>query len=210
MDDEAREAATRANAERVQRERTERLENLKSFGRALVAHLSIDVRRHVIADLEAFVNERNLPPGLEESEANEVVASRVFEVRSQFEAEEARKVREAAERVRIESLIEGGLRTVMILTLNWDPRDAEEARAEVARKLKRWVDSSSNEHTVRSCVEGILEQWEEVDEPSEDKRADGGAERMGRSEIDGEEDSDDWEDDSDDDDEFEDDEEELW
>ena len=79
-------------------------------------------------------------------------------------------------RLQVQGLVQKGRNAAAQLTASWDPRDAAEAQAEVARDLARCVEPDWSDADVRRRVEEILDAWEEEevegDEDDEDHEVD--------------------------------------
>jgi len=161
---ESQEESALAEAERIRGENVRRYEELKAYGRSLAVQLPIEWRQRVITMLERFVKAENVPASLPEDEARVLVAAQVQEIKQRYEDERSRESHEAMGRLRVQGLINEGLATARLMTTSWDPRDAEEARAEVEHDLARSVRPDWAETDVARRVKHTLEQWEEVED----------------------------------------------
>lgn len=174
-EDEARERERRRreDRERAAAAEEERIRHLKAYGRQYVitAQVPPDVRAQVVEDLEGWVSGRTVPGDLSEEEQRELVRQRVDRGlrpwRQQLERQRARD-RDQEQRAR---LIQSGTTHAMIGTFGWDFDDAEEARADVARRLRREVGSDWTDADVQELVDEVLSEWEEDegDEGDEDE-----------------------------------------
>ncbi len=169
---ESQQAAALAEAERIRGENARQHEELKAYGRSLTVRLPIEWRQRVITMLEGFVKAENVPPSLPQDEARVLVAAQVQEIQQQYDEEQSRELSEAIGRLRVQALVNEGMATARLLTLPWDPRDADDARAEVEHDLAGSVRPDWTEADLNRRVRHILEQWEEV-EDEDDLDADG-------------------------------------
>jgi len=173
MEQQTQEATKRAEVERVELENARRREDLRAYGRSLAANMPVECRQRAISMLEEFVSDTSLPPAIPGQEAHALVAARVQEIRDEYDAQRTREWDQEIERARVERLIQWGRNTAAYLTLSWDQRDAQEARAEVVRELTRCVSPDWSEANVRRRVERVLGQWEEVDEDADEDEDEG-------------------------------------
>jgi len=203
MEQEAREATTRAEAERVRLENEKRFADLKTYAYSLTAWLPIGCRQQVVSLLEDFVNPKNIPSSLPAHEAEALIEAQVRQIRERYDARQAQERKDAIDHERVKHLIQVGRDAAVRSTSSWDSRDAEEARAEVARELARCVAPDWSEANVRRRVDDILGGWEEVDDQSnQDSDEDDGDQSDGEDDdLDqDDEDDDDWDEDEDEDD----------
>jgi hypothetical protein len=168
MEGERLQLAKHAEAERAQQQKEQRLEELRAYGRSRAAGLPIEWRQRVISMLQEFVSVRNVPPSLPDHEARTLVDAQVLQIQAQHEAQQRREFNEVLERLQVQPLLRAGENAAALLTLSWDPRDAEEAQAEVARDLARSIGRDWTEADVRRRVERVLEQWVEVDDEDDE------------------------------------------
>lgn len=150
--------ARKAADEQLRRAR-ERLERLKSFGNLQASAMPIEWRQAVVADLERYVTEMNLPASLSEADAQAFVAARVQQVCSRLRQSSEGRAKEEAERVRMESLLARARRSATYKTIGWDSVESEDFRDELLDDLGEELDETWNEARVDRFVDGFYEEW---------------------------------------------------
>lgn len=157
--EEARQAAHRDAAERLQRELEQRLRELKTYGRTLAAGLPTEWQARVVADLERFVTPHQFPASLTNQEARVFVEARVERARARYwdsvrrQGEEDRRQRQAAD------LVSSGMTWARIQTIGWEGEDAGGARRAVKRELEAQVRWDWTDGEVRALVRDVLDDW---------------------------------------------------
>jgi excisionase family DNA binding protein len=170
--EQQRERERRAEAESAKQQCAQRLEELKSFGRAIACHLPTDAQAAVTADLEAFVTPAHVPASLSDYDARAFIQSRVERHRQRHLARRAAESEARRQRDDRARLIEAGRSRARMETLGWDQESAAEAQAIAADALEDEVEHDWDESRVRCLVDDVLDEYEE--DASDDEDDDGG------------------------------------
>ena len=124
-----------------------------------------DWQARVVEDLEEFVIPKRVPPSLPPWQAQQIVKSRVDGIIKQYrDGEDLRRKQEDDQR-RVRTLVARGNNRAQWATMSgWDTVEAERARRDVDRILRREVGADWSEADVDDRVDDVLAEWDDLED----------------------------------------------
>lgn len=157
-------AARAAEQERItqfEATQAERLDALRTYGKACAVWAPPEYQAKVVRDLLTSVTLEDYPADLSDYLARTQVNARVEKVLRPWREEEARKRAKLESQQKLESLILSGRWHAQTQTRSWDRRVADRANREVDRALQDEVDADWTNDDVRDLVDDVLDEWYE-------------------------------------------------